>query len=257
MCSSRVTAAKKAGVLKRFLDSEVRLTRASFAILRGYNWWKKGLFETRTKFVVKCLRDKHSRLRMEVYNTLKETYLLAKGKKLSSASNLKLNFCKRLTHQASKQTTLALKTLILHTSHTKTLLSKKQTVARKFCYHSLRLTRQSLLLLQDCSQKTGIKKQQTLSKRQAIAQKFIHRTKRLVSSSLNHLKSYKTYTNTVISKHRTIKENICKRFSEKTILDQRIALIRLVDWGRGVRDVEINKGRRIEGIVGKMRGARC
>jgi hypothetical protein len=48
-CSTKVTRAKKAGVLKRFLDGNVRLTGAALGTLRGYNRWRTGLVETQTQ----------------------------------------------------------------------------------------------------------------------------------------------------------------------------------------------------------------
>jgi hypothetical protein len=188
--------------------------------------------EIRTKFVVNCLRDKDWRLRMEVYNTLKQTWVLAQGKKLSSTDNLKLNFCKLLTHQTSKRTTLALKRLLQWSSHTKFLTSKRHTLAKKFCSQNLSLIHQGFLTLKDFSHKTSTRKLQTLSKRQAIAQKFIYRNSKLILYSLNHLKSYKRHTDTQLAKQKSTKEKICKRFSDKTIRDQCIGLTRLAAHSR-------------------------
>merc|ERR1712048_893605 len=95
----RVLVNKQRGIMRRIVDSNVRLMGA------GYNKlieeWKarQGMLKDKLKFVIKALTDKDAMFIMMAYNAMKQRMLMLNGVGLGDAQMKKIALIKRLTNQ--------------------------------------------------------------------------------------------------------------------------------------------------------------
>merc|ERR1712224_1019581 len=95
----RALMAKQRGIMRRMVDSNVRLMGA------GYNKlieeWKarQGMLKDKLKFVIKTLTDKDAQMSMMAFNGLKQRALMLSGVGMGDAQMKKIALIKRLTNQ--------------------------------------------------------------------------------------------------------------------------------------------------------------
>merc|ERR1712046_59944 len=95
----RALMAKQRGLMRRMVDSNVRLMGA------GYNKlieeWKarQGMLKDKLKFVIKTLTDKDAAMSLMAYNGLKQRALMLSGVGMGDAQMKKIALIKRLTNQ--------------------------------------------------------------------------------------------------------------------------------------------------------------
>merc|ERR1711975_159906 len=95
----RMLMFKQRGIMRRMVDSNVRLMSA------GYNklleeWKARGsMLKDRLKFVIKTLTDKDAAYVLAGYNGLKQRALMLNGVGMGDAEMKKIQLIKRLTNQ--------------------------------------------------------------------------------------------------------------------------------------------------------------
>merc|ERR1712080_122235 len=95
----RILMFKQRGIMRRMVDSNVRLMSA------GYNKlieeWKsrQGMLKDKLKFVIKSLTDKDANYTMMAFNGLKQRALMLNRVGMGDSELKKINLIKRLTNQ--------------------------------------------------------------------------------------------------------------------------------------------------------------
>merc|ERR1712167_88960 len=107
----RALMAKQRGIMRRMVDSNVRLMGA------GYNKlieeWKarQGMLKDKLKFVIKTLTDKDAQMSLMAYNGLKQRALMLSGVGMGDAQMKKIALIKRLTNQGFNSQCMAVNQL--------------------------------------------------------------------------------------------------------------------------------------------------
>merc|ERR1712048_428643 len=108
----RVLVNKQRGIMRRIVDSNVRLMGA------GYNKlieeWKarQGMLKDKLKFVIKTLTDKDAQMSMMAYNGLKQRALMLSGVGMGDGQMKKIALIKRLTNQGFNLQAMAVNQLM-------------------------------------------------------------------------------------------------------------------------------------------------
>merc|ERR1712025_1408584 len=95
----RALMQRQRGIMRRMVDSNVRLMGA------GYNKliesWKarQGMLKDKLKFVIKTLTDKDAQMSLMAFNGLKQRALMLSGVGMGDAQMKKIALIKRLTNQ--------------------------------------------------------------------------------------------------------------------------------------------------------------
>merc|ERR1712160_217600 len=91
--------AKQRGIMKRMVDSNVRLMSAGYNKLIEEWKAKNGAMKEKLKFVIAALTDKDKQFIMMAYNGMKQRALMLAGVGLGDAEMKKCQLIKRLTNQ--------------------------------------------------------------------------------------------------------------------------------------------------------------
>merc|ERR1712230_93622 len=103
----RVLMQRQRGIMRRIVDSNVRLMSA------GYNKlleeWKNrnGMLKDKLKFVIKALTDKDANYKLMAYNAMKQRMLMLNGVGMGDAGMKKVQLIKRLTNQGYNMQVMA------------------------------------------------------------------------------------------------------------------------------------------------------
>merc|ERR1712086_922003 len=91
--------AKQRGIMRRIVDSNVRLMSAGWNKL--LEEWKNrnGMLKDKLKFVIKALTDKDAQFTLMAYNAMKQRMLMLNGVGMGDAGMKKCQLIKRLTNQ--------------------------------------------------------------------------------------------------------------------------------------------------------------
>merc|ERR1739848_729192 len=98
---------KQRGIMRRIVDSNVRLMSA------GYNKlieeWKarQNNLKEKLRFVIKALTDKDAKFTMMAYNGIKQRALMLSGVGMSNVEQLKIQLIKRLTNKGYNMQVMA------------------------------------------------------------------------------------------------------------------------------------------------------
>merc|ERR1712087_906353 len=107
----RALMAKQRGIMRRMVDSNVRLMGA------GYNKlieeWKarQNSLKEKLRFVIKTLTDQDAQMSMMAYNGLKQRALMLNGVGMGDSMMKKVNLIKRLTNQGFNLQSMAVNAL--------------------------------------------------------------------------------------------------------------------------------------------------
>merc|ERR1712193_262563 len=99
--------AKQRGIMRRIVDSNVRLMSAGWNKL--LEEWKNrnGMLKDKLKFVIKALTDKDAAFTLMAYNQMKQRMLMLNGVGLGDAEMKKVQLIKRLTNQGYNMQVMA------------------------------------------------------------------------------------------------------------------------------------------------------
>merc|ERR1712039_542217 len=95
----RALMAKQRGIMRRIVDSNVRLMSAGYNKLLEEWKARNGMLKDRLKFVIKTLTDKDAAFLLAGYNGLKQRALMLNGVGMGDAEMKKIQLIKRLTNQ--------------------------------------------------------------------------------------------------------------------------------------------------------------
>merc|ERR1712178_606132 len=95
----RVLMAKQRGIMRRIVDSNVRLMSAGYNKLLEEWKARNNMLKDRLKFVIKTLTDKDAAFLLAGYNGLKQRALMLNGVGMGDAEMKKIQLIKRLTNQ--------------------------------------------------------------------------------------------------------------------------------------------------------------
>merc|ERR1712072_1011557 len=90
---------KQRGIMRRIIDSNVRLMSAGWNKLLEEWKARNGMLKDRLKFVIKALTDKDAMFVMMAYNAMKQRCLMLNGVGMGDAGMRKVQLIKRLTNQ--------------------------------------------------------------------------------------------------------------------------------------------------------------
>merc|ERR1711896_1516 len=90
---------KQRGIMRRIIDSNVRLMSAGWNKLLESWKARNGMLKDRLKFVIKALTDKDAMFVMMAYNAMKQRCLMLNGVGMGDAGMKKVQLIKRLTNQ--------------------------------------------------------------------------------------------------------------------------------------------------------------
>merc|ERR1711879_142211 len=99
MGAERALIAKQRGIMRRIVDSNVRLMGAGWNKLLEELKARNGMLRDKLKFVIKALTDKDANYIMMAYNAMKQRMLMLNGVGLGDAEMKKVQLIKRLTNQ--------------------------------------------------------------------------------------------------------------------------------------------------------------
>merc|ERR1712025_1403066 len=91
--------AKQRGIMRRIVDSNVRLMSAGWNKLLESWKARNGMLKDRLKFVIKALTDKDASFTLMAYNAMKQRMLMLNGVGMGDAGMKKVQLIKRLTNQ--------------------------------------------------------------------------------------------------------------------------------------------------------------
>merc|ERR1712193_223298 len=91
--------AKQRGIMRRIVDSNVRLMSAGWNKLLEEWKARNGMLKDKLKFVIKALTDKDASFTLMAYNQLKQRMLMMNGVGLGGSEKQKIQLIKRLTNQ--------------------------------------------------------------------------------------------------------------------------------------------------------------
>merc|ERR1712170_208798 len=95
----RQRAFKHRGIMRRIVDSNVRLMSAGWNKLLESWKARNGMLKEKLRFVIKTLTDKDAAFTLMAYNQLKQRMLMLNGVGLGDAEMKKVQLIKRLTNQ--------------------------------------------------------------------------------------------------------------------------------------------------------------
>merc|ERR1711990_808078 len=112
--AERALMAKQRGIMRRIVDSNVRLMSAGWNKLLEEWKARNGMLKDKLKFVIKTLTDKDAAFTLMAYNQLKERKLMMDGVGLGDdvATKLKIRLLRKLTdtgYNLQTQAAMALK----------------------------------------------------------------------------------------------------------------------------------------------------
>merc|ERR1711981_158304 len=91
--------ARQRGIMRRIVDSNVRLMSAGWNKLLEAHKARNGMLKEKLRFVIKTLTDKDAMFVMMAYNAMKQRMLMLNGVGLGDAEMKKVQLIKRLTNQ--------------------------------------------------------------------------------------------------------------------------------------------------------------
>merc|ERR1712183_728849 len=91
--------AKQRGIMRRIVDSNVRLMSAGWNKLLESWKARNGMLKDKLKFVIKALTDKDANFMLMAYNQMKQRCLMLNGVGMGDAGMKKVQLIKRLTNQ--------------------------------------------------------------------------------------------------------------------------------------------------------------
>merc|ERR1711977_593762 len=91
--------AKQRGIMRRIVDSNVRLMSAGWNKLLEEWKARNNNLKEKLKFVIKALTDKDASYMLMAYNALKQRMLMMNGVGMNDAGMKKVQLIKRLTNQ--------------------------------------------------------------------------------------------------------------------------------------------------------------
>merc|ERR1712228_1132527 len=91
--------AKQRGIMRRIVDSNVRLMSAGWNKLLESWKARNGMLKDKLKFVIKALTDKDAQFTLMAYNAMKQRMLMLNGVGMGDAGMKKCQLIKRLTNQ--------------------------------------------------------------------------------------------------------------------------------------------------------------
>merc|ERR1712066_87564 len=91
--------AKQRGIMRRIVDSNVRLMSAGWNKLLEEWKARNGMLRDKLKFVIKALTDKDASYMLMAYNQMKQRMLMLNGVGMGDAGMKKVQLIKRLTNQ--------------------------------------------------------------------------------------------------------------------------------------------------------------
>merc|ERR1712100_270958 len=91
--------AKQRGIMRRIVDSNVRLMSAGWNKLLESWKARNGMLRDKLKFVIKTLTDKDAAFTLMAYNKMKQRCLMLNGVGMGDAGMKKCQLIKRLTNQ--------------------------------------------------------------------------------------------------------------------------------------------------------------
>merc|ERR1711957_347808 len=97
--AERQKAFKHRGILRRMVDSNVRLMSAGWNKLLEAHKARNGMLMEKLRFVIKTLTDKDAQFTLMAYNQMKQRMLMLNGVGLGDAEMKKCQLIKRLTNQ--------------------------------------------------------------------------------------------------------------------------------------------------------------
>merc|ERR1712217_13386 len=97
--AERALIAKQRGIMRRIVDSNVRLMSAGWNKLLEEWKARNGMLREKLRFVIKTLTDKDANSILMAYNQLKQRMLMLNGVGLGDAEMKKVQLIKRLTNQ--------------------------------------------------------------------------------------------------------------------------------------------------------------
>merc|ERR1711974_272008 len=97
--AERVLIAKQRGIMRRIVDSNVRLMSAGWNKLLEEWKARNGMLKDKLKFVIKALTDKDASYMLMAYNAMKQRMLMLNGVGMGDAGMKKCQLIKRLTNQ--------------------------------------------------------------------------------------------------------------------------------------------------------------
>merc|ERR1711971_421268 len=91
--------AKQRGIMRRIVDSNVRLMSAGWNKLLEVWKSRNGMLKDKLKFVIKALTDKDAQFTLMAYNAMKQRMLMLNGVGVGDSEMKKVQLIKRLTNQ--------------------------------------------------------------------------------------------------------------------------------------------------------------
>merc|ERR1711981_710021 len=103
--------AKQRGIMRRIIDSNVRLMSAGWNKLLESWKARNGMLKDKLKFVIKALTDKDAMFVMMAYNAMKQRMNMLNGVGMGDAGMKKVQLIKRLTNQGHNLQVMAVNSI--------------------------------------------------------------------------------------------------------------------------------------------------
>jgi Pyruvate/2-oxoacid:ferredoxin oxidoreductase gamma subunit len=109
--TERVLLSKQRGVMKRILDSNIRLMSAGYNKLCEEAKMRKSQLKSRLRGILKSLSDKDLSYKLTAYNSMKQRMQMLNSFGMGTADTLKVQMIKRLTSQSHNLQVMAVNSL--------------------------------------------------------------------------------------------------------------------------------------------------
>merc|ERR1712087_1102140 len=214
--------ARQRGIMRRIVDSNVRLMSAGWNKLLESWKARNGMLKEKLRFVIKTLTDKDAAFTLMAYNQMKQRMLMLNGVGLGDAEMKKVQLIKRLTNQGHNLQVMGVNSIReyltseRHREEAERLeferqQKEKDRICRRIANKSLREAGQGLRQLKQHAEAMAEQERQRAFKHRGITRRMVDSNVRLMSAGWNKLlEAYKARNN-------MLKEKL--RFVIKTLTD--------------------------------------
>jgi len=203
--------AKQRGIMRRIVDSNVRLMSAGWNKLLEAHKARNGMLRDKLKFVIKALTDKDANFMLMAYNQMKQRCLMLNGVGMGDAGMKKCQLIKRLTNPGYNLQVMGINCIREFLTSEKAReeaarleyerqQKEKDRILRRIMDTNVRFMgmgfRQAWQFME-----AEIKKERDLAaKQRGILRKMSDSTYRLMGAAINQLKFNSNYSNILLKK---------------------------------------------------------
>merc|ERR1711981_787566 len=222
--------AKQRGIMRRIVDSNVRLMSAGWNKLLESWKARNGMLKDKLKFVIKALTDKDANFTLMAYNGMKQRCLMLNGVGMGDAGMKKCQLIKRLTNQGHNLQVMGVNAIKEYLSSERyreeaeklefeRQQKEKDRICRRIANRSLRELGQGLRQLKVFAEAMAEQERQRAFMHRGIMRRMVDSNVRLMSAGWNKLlEAHKARNNMLKGKLRFVIKTLTDKDAAYTLM---------------------------------------